>query len=601
MACPSRDLRTTAHTTAIQGARLVHPVRYHPSPAMSGTPESTPARARTAPISELKLLRFREAFRRTLEGLAEPTDLRRLWQVGLRSLVDFFGAALGRIVFLDLATGEEDVLRGAPDGPPLPDPIDLALCRPWIQRLRGRARFPAACLIGRVSQDSRVQGMVILEREAAYARRLREPFRACLALLQAEAQRRQDQRLAELKERLSEKLVRKLPPKDFFYQLFHGLRSLIRYDHSAALLVTRGMGSSLEVVAEQLAWKKGKSEAVGATAPLSPELRQRLLDAPGAVLLDDLQADGAHPALCGLAPPGNGGGVPPVRSLIVAPLRHRRSLLGVLRIAGRHTPSLGPDHAERLDSLLPIAAAALGNQLLDQQANDRMLALDREKGLSELARGVAHDVNNQLGALIPLLQQCRDDLAADRRQREVLLEDLREAERYARYCKKIFAGMLSYARRGRAQPEPIQVNAAVAETLELLADDLRGRGIQVLAELAPDLPDMQLGPNAIDQIVINLVHNARDATPRGGRITVSTRTAGDGIELCVTDTGRGIAPDDLAQLPQPFYSTKPGGNGLGLALVRAIAWEHDGDLRIESELGQGTRVRVRLTSQRRPL
>lgn len=571
--------------------------------AMTGTPESTPTRARTAPISELKLLRFRESFGRTLAGLAEPIDQRRLWKVGLRALVDFFGAGLGRIVFLDLATGVEQVYRAATNIAPPAEPVELATCRAWVQRLRGRARIPAGCLVGRLLQDSRVQGMLLLERPAPYARRLREPFRDCLALLQAEAQRRQDRRLVELKERLSEKLVRKLPPKDFFYQLFHGLRSLIRYDHSAALLVTRGMGGSLELVAEQLAWKKGKSEAVGSTVPLTPAARERLMESKQAFLLEDLKVDGQqpHPTLCGLAAGGNGTNQPPVRSLIIAPLRYRRSLVGVLRIAGRHAPSLGPDHAARLDSLLPIAAAALGNQLVDQQATDHMLALDREKGMGELARGVAHDVNNALGALIPLLEQCRAELEAGDAARDVLACDLRESERYARYCKKIFAGMLRFARRGLAQPEPVDVNATVAEALELLADDLRARGVDVLRDVAPDLPLMLLGPNALDHIVVNLVHNARDATPRGGRITVTTRATADGIELCVADTGSGIAPDDLAQLPQPFFSTKPGGNGLGLALVRAIAWDHDGDLRIESELGQGTRVRVRLKSQRRPL
>ncbi|MEO6595487.1 MAG: ATP-binding protein [Planctomycetota bacterium] len=570
---------------------------------MTGTPESTPTRARTAPISELKLLRFRESFARTLASLAEPTDQRRLWKVGLRTLVDFFGAGLGRIVFLDLATGKEEVYRAATNGAPLVEPVDVAICRAWVQRLRGRARIPAGCLVGRLLQDSRVQGMLVLEREAPYARRLREPFRACLALLQAEAQRRQDRRLAELKERLSEKLVRKLPPKDFFYQLFHGLRSLIRYDHSAALLVTRGMGSSLELVAEQLAWKKGKSEAVGSTVPLSSALRELLMESPQAFMLEDLQVAGAepHPALCGLMPSGNGLDQPPVRSLIVAPLRYRRSLVGVLRIAGRHAPSLGSDHAARLHSLLPIAAAALGNQLVDQQATDHMLALDREKGMGELARGVAHDVNNALGALIPLLEQCRADLAASASPGSVLADDLRESERYARYCKKIFAGMLRFARRGLAHPEPVVVNSTVEEALELLTDDLRGRGIDLVKDLALDLPQVLLGPNALDHIVVNLMHNARDATPRGGRITVSTRAIEDGIEVCVADTGSGIAPEDLAQLPQPFFSTKPGGNGLGLALVRAIAWDHDGDLRIESELDEGTVVRVRLTSQRRPL
>jgi signal transduction histidine kinase len=562
-------------------------------------------------VSELRLLQFRDAFARQLASLAPGTEARRLLSVGLRQLAEFFAADSARLVVQDLATQRHDELRTAVDGTAAaawPRGVTLAGCLAWIERDRTRARLPAGPLLGRVVLDSRRQGIVVLARGNAYPRRLREPFRRCLELLQAELDRRQQRRLGELKDRLSEKLVRKLPPKDFFYQLFHGLRSLLHYDHSASLLVARSMGGSLELVAEQLAWKKGKSGAVGVTVALPAELREHLLSIGGASLLaaaaGPLAAAAAAaeaPLRCGLQHPAGGELPPPVRSCIVAPLRHGDALLGVLRIAGREPASLGADHAARLDSFLPIAAAALANQLHDQQANDRMLALDRQRGMAELARGVAHDVNNALGALLPLLEQCRSDLASGISTRDVLCDDLAAAERYGRYCKKIFGGMLRFARRGQAQPAVVDVNAAVQEAMDLVGEDLRGRGIELRAELAAQLPPASLAPGAIDQIVVNLLHNARDATPRGGSITVATRSRGDGVELQVRDTGSGIAAADLAQLPQPFFTTKPGGNGLGLALVRSLAWDHDGELVLQSELGRGTTVTVELKHQRRPL
>ena len=559
-----------------------------------------PRKPRAQTLTELKLLRFLETFRRDLRAVAE---YHRLWIIGLRTLVEFFGAQAGRVVFLDRTRDAAQVHPWSDGTLPAQSLISLEDCKAYIQERN--PKLPETTLVAPFHLDSRIHGMILVEKDTDFSRRLREPFRRCVAILKEESERREQARLDSLKEKLSRKLFRKLLPKDFFYQLFHGLRSLIRYDHSAALLVQDGTGPTFEIRAEQIAWKKGKSEAVGQTVTLDPRTCQYLLQTRRAILIEDGRieeaAPGAEAVLGDLSKlvPTLASGMPAARSLLVAPLAYEGTLPGILRIAGLHPLTFGPDHAARLDSFLPIASAALGNLLLDVRAQDRARALERETAVAGLARGVAHDVNNALGAMLPLLQQCAVDLLEGSVDRKVLADDLTVAERYARHCRKIFEGMMRCARRGRARPQPVVVNEAVKETLDLLAEDLRGRGIQVRFEPASDLPPLHLAPGALDQVLVNLISNARDATPRGGSITVrTTRTEAGDVLLEVIDTGTGVAPEHLPHLAEPFFTTKPGGNGLGLSTVRSILWDHNGKLEFHSEPGRGTRVRALFPSRR---
>jgi two-component system NtrC family sensor kinase len=553
-----------------------------------------PKKPRTQPFTELKLLRFLETFRRDLRAVAE---YHRLWIIGLRTLMEFFGAQAGRVVFLDRTRDSVQVHPWSDGTLPAQAMVPLEACKEYIRD--HNPKLPESALVAPFHLDSRIHGMILVEKKSDFSRAVREPFRRCVAILKEESERRELLRLDSLKEKLSRKLFRKLLPKDFFYQLFHGLRSLIRYDHSAALLVQTGTGQTFEIRAEQIAWKKGKSEAVGQAVGLDRRTVHYLLQTRRAVLIEDGRLEEAAPGAeavlgdLGKLTPLARDGAPRARSLIVAPLAYEGTLPGILRIAGLHPHTFGPDHAAWLDSFLPIASAALGNLLLDERTQDRARALERETAVAGLARGVAHDVNNALGAMLPLLQQCTVDLVEGTADPRTLAEDLVVAERYARHCRKIFEGMMRCARRGRARPQPVVVNDAVKETIDLLAEDLRGRGIAVVFQPAADLPPLHLAPGALDQVLVNLISNARDATGRGGTITVlTTRTEGGDVLLEVGDTGTGIAPEHMPHLAEPFFTTKQGGNGLGLSTVRSILWDHNGKLEFHSERGKGTRVRA---------
>jgi signal transduction histidine kinase len=117
-------------------------------------------------------------------------------------------------------------------------------------------------------------------------------------------------------------------------------------------------------------------------------------------------------------------------------------------------------------------------------------------------------------------------------------------------------------------------------------------GIELTVNIPDDLPSVACGQSDLEQVFLNLLTNAREAMPGGGRITVDVLSTGRTVEISFADSGCGISAENLARVLEPFFTTKPHGSGLGLSICRSILWEVDGTLAIRSEPGQGTRVDV---------
>jgi signal transduction histidine kinase len=150
--------------------------------------------------------------------------------------------------------------------------------------------------------------------------------------------------------------------------------------------------------------------------------------------------------------------------------------------------------------------------------------------------------------------------------------------------------MLSFARGAARNAGQAYVRQAVECARAILKDGLERRAIEVIVDLAPDLAAVHGVQADLDQLLLNLLTNSRDAMPQGGRLTVSARDLEQSVELVVEDNGCGIAPEHLAKVQEPFFSTKPDGNGLGLAICRSIVWQMRGTLELRSTPGKGTRV-----------
>jgi len=225
----------------------------------------------------------------------------------------------------------------------------------------------------------------------------------------------------------------------------------------------------------------------------------------------------------------------------------------------------------------------------------QLLEAEGKRAMADLAGGVAHDLNNALGSVLPMIQALAADVEDGRFDREQFLHDLRQIEAYTRLSVRIFQGMLQMSRGTFAIDKMVNINERVRTALDILSLRIdKSRDVQVVIDLQENLPLTLAHPGRIEQVVHNLVNNALDAMPEGGTLTLHTHSDGQEIVLEVRDTGIGIPPELVARVQEPFYTSKRHGTGLGLSVVRSIVWEHNGKLTLDSEPGKGTTVRIEI-------
>lgn len=208
---------------------------------------------------------------------------------------------------------------------------------------------------------------------------------------------------------------------------------------------------------------------------------------------------------------------------------------------------------------------------------------------------VAHEVGTPLHSVAGHLELLRKDLPSD-----LLTED--GARRFAiietqvARMIEIITQLLDLSRRAAGRPGPVGVNRLVRDMAELVRPSLSARGVTLDVATSPELPPVKAYPSELQQVILNLLTNALDATPAGGRIEVTTRAVPDReeVEIAVSDTGRGIPAAHRKQIFEPFFSTKePGqGTGLGLFISAQIVRDHHGRLDVESDEGRGSTFRV---------
>jgi PAS domain S-box-containing protein len=224
----------------------------------------------------------------------------------------------------------------------------------------------------------------------------------------------------------------------------------------------------------------------------------------------------------------------------------------------------------------------------------QLLEAEGKRAMADLAGGVAHDVNNALGAVLPMIQALQEDVQEGRIDRQQFRDDLQQIERYARLSVRIFQGMLAMSRGTFAIDKMVSVNERAHTALDLLSLRLQKSRVRVQLDLQADVPLTLAHPGRLEQVFHNLINNAIDAMPDGGTLTLRTRSDGKTIQLEVEDTGTGIPEELLARVQEPFYTSKRHGTGLGLSVVRSIVWEHNGKLTLRSRVGQGTTVHIEL-------
>jgi two-component system cell cycle sensor histidine kinase/response regulator CckA len=219
------------------------------------------------------------------------------------------------------------------------------------------------------------------------------------------------------------------------------------------------------------------------------------------------------------------------------------------------------------------------------------------EAVGALAGGIAHDFNNMLTVILSLGGVALDALAPW----EPARADIEEIVATARRAESLTRQILAFARRQFTRPVALDLNATISGATRMI-ERLIGEHIVVRLELAPELPNVVADPRQLEQVLVNLAVNARDAMPGGGTLEVSTRRlaghreACERIELVVRDSGAGMDAETRARAFDPFFTTKPPGHGtgLGLAVVHGIVQQCGGSVRLESSPGRGTAAVIEL-------
>lgn len=238
-------------------------------------------------------------------------------------------------------------------------------------------------------------------------------------------------------------------------------------------------------------------------------------------------------------------------------------------------------------ALMEAHQAGLERERLTQQLQQTQ----RLETVGTLAGGIAHDVNNQLMAVLGQLDLGSEQLGAGHPARR----HLDRATEAARRCAETTRALLAFSRPSKPNLVPLDINTVIQETLTLMGKVV-GVQIQLRGDLGLGLPAVLGDPVQLEQVLVNLVINARDAMPGGGTLEVGSALRGDRVEVTVRDEGSGMSPEVQARMFDPFYTTKaPGaGTGLGLPMVLGIVQAHGGEIEVDSRLGVGTCFRVLL-------
>jgi two-component system NtrC family sensor kinase len=282
----------------------------------------------------------------------------------------------------------------------------------------------------------------------------------------------------------------------------------------------------------------------------------------------------------------------PVSRMITRPLKDLRELSSTsLRVAGGDLNARAPVTAGGEVGQLAASFNDMLNAL--QAAQDQLVQSEKLASLGQLAAGVAHELNNPLATVLLFSDVLLRESNPSDRHRADLETIVRETQR----CKTIVASLLDFARQHQVEAQELNLNELIRRIIDIETKHERYTQVEIITEFDPKLPQLQADPAQLQAVFINLMSNAAESMPQGGRLSLKTRPGPTGmVTVDVEDSGEGIPPENLAKLFTPFFTTKPlgKGTGLGLAIVYGIIKMHRGQISVRSQVGQGTTFTIQL-------
>jgi two-component system NtrC family sensor kinase len=278
------------------------------------------------------------------------------------------------------------------------------------------------------------------------------------------------------------------------------------------------------------------------------------------------------------------------------PVQSRGELAALERAFNDMARSLARARAERLELLESLERQVEERTAELRRAQAQLVQSEKLSSLGRLAASIAHEINNPLAGILTYAKLLiRTFEHSPDPQVAAALKQLRLVQRETERCSAIVRNLLDFARERPLTLKDISVNQVVEEALVLVANQARLSNIAIEKRLGA-VPPVRADFGQIRQALINLIINACDAMPQGGRLTVETAAdeAAGVVEVRIGDTGCGIPADVLPRVLDPFFTTKDKGTGLGLSVVYGIVERHGGSLDIASQVGMGTTVTIRL-------
>jgi two-component system NtrC family sensor kinase len=545
-------------------------------------------------MANTQMLNRLSFFARFVERLERVTAEAKLYRFALRETARFFGASEACVALRDRVADSARIEAETKQK----KTWDLNLFVDFIKNRR--PAIPADLILAPLRVRTRIVGLIAIRREEQFAKGDGKFLCRLADRVSSELTAREELRLLTVRARISKDILRGLRPKDVLYKLLDGLEELLRYDQSAAILFLDGEKNAFKLRAEKITWRKAKSDQIGLELPSTAKMNRLLLKSNEPFIFTR-SADGEwlvrglpdYLDVVRILDYNRDRPVPLENSILCAALRSQGELLGLLKISSRVPEAFDEEDVRVVREFLPQANAAIRASQFSQTLHRRTIQSEKRLGILEIARGVAHDVNNALGAILPLAQAIISDTRDACSDPDEFLKDMLYIEENVKLCARIFGSMLGYAKTEEAgQFLAVDIKKSISAGVRLLERGLRTKGISVEMDIEEGLPTVEANPNRLQQVFFNLITNARDAMPDGGSLNIKAWRDSKAIHLSFQDTGVGIKKENIKRVMEPFFTTKKDGTGLGLSICRSILWESNGKIRVESEPGKGTTVFV---------
>ncbi len=309
-------------------------------------------------------------------------------------------------------------------------------------------------------------------------------------------------------------------------------------------------------------------------------------------------------------------------SLVVVPLIIEDLPEGTLSVTSPHIDAFDEDTIRQLTSLANQAAIALrkaqitehlrkSNAELEKRSKELEASIEELKStqrqliqasklasMGTLTAGIAHEINNPLAGIKLFAQNTKRAYISGKLKPEKMVETLEKISNLVDKAAKIIEHLRTFSRQATGHMELMRVNQAVEDSLSMLSEQLKLQNIEIIVQLDENLPQVRGDTNQIEQVVLNLITNARDSLDTAEKKRISLRTYQDNgsVVIEVVDSGSGIQPDIIENVFDPFFTTKPvdKGTGLGLSISHGIVELHGGEIEVESTPNKGSTFRVKL-------